>query len=79
MRLDKFLKLSRLIKRRTLAKEACDSQKIEINGKIAKAGDTLKVGDKISLNFGENKRTYVVENLKENPSKCESSEMYKEL
>lgn len=51
MRLDKFLKISRLIKRRTLAKEACDNGKISINDKIGKASDKVEAGDIISINF----------------------------
>lgn len=51
MRIDKFLKDSRLIKRRTLAKEACDAGKIEINGKVVKAGDNVKINDIITINF----------------------------
>lgn len=52
MRIDKFLKDSRLIKRRTLAKEACDSARVTINGKIAKASDQVKAGDEIAIDFG---------------------------
>lgn len=51
MRLDKFLKISRLIKRRTLAKEACDNGKISINDKVGKASDKVEAGDIISINF----------------------------
>ena len=51
MRLDKFLKISRLIKRRTLAKEACDNGKVTINEKLGKASDKVEVGDIISINF----------------------------
>ncbi len=51
MRLDKFLKISRLIKRRTLAKEACDNGKITINDKLGKASDKVEAGDIISINF----------------------------
>ncbi|MDO5028404.1 MAG: RNA-binding S4 domain-containing protein [Bacillota bacterium] len=51
MRLDKFLKISRLIKRRTLAKEACDAGKIIVNGKPAKASDRVQEGDQITINF----------------------------
>lgn len=51
MRIDKFLKLSRIIKRRTLAKEACDNQRVFINQKIAKAGDEVRTGDHIEIIF----------------------------
>ena len=52
MRLDKYLKVSRLIKRRTVANEACDAGRVMINDKVAKAGNEVKVGDKITINFG---------------------------
>ena len=52
MRLDKYLKVSRLIKRRTVANEACDAGRVTINGKPAKAGTEVKVGDKITISFG---------------------------
>ncbi len=53
MRLDKFLKVSRLIKRRTIAKEVCDAGKISVNGRVAKAGTVLAVGDHLDIQFGE--------------------------
>ena len=53
MRLDKFLKVSRLIKRRTVANEACDAGRVSVNGKPAKAGYEVKVGDIISIGFGQ--------------------------
>ena len=54
MRLDKFLKVSRVIKRRTVANEACDNGHVEVNGKVAKPGLELKVGDEIRVTFGSN-------------------------
>ena len=59
MRLDKFLKVSRLIKRRTVANEACDAGRVEVNDKVAKAGTEVKIGDTITVHFGE--RTVRVE------------------
>ncbi len=53
MRLDKFLKISRIIKRRTEAKKACLTKCIKVNGRIAKAGDEVKVGDRIEINFAD--------------------------
>lgn len=53
MRIDKYLKVSRIIKRRTVANEACDNGRVSINGKTAKAGSEVKVGDKISIAFGD--------------------------
>ena len=52
MRLDKFLKVSRIIKRRTIANEACDASRVELNGRNAKAGAQVKVGDIVTLHFG---------------------------
>lgn len=54
MRIDKFLKNSRIIKRRTVAKEACDSERILINGRVAKAGSEVEVGDIVEIKFGTN-------------------------
>lgn len=54
MRLDKYLKVSRLIKRRTVANEACDAGKISVNGKVARASYDVKVGDEILIDFGAN-------------------------
>ena len=79
VRLDKFLKVSRLIKRRTVANEACDEQCILVNGREQKAGYQVKTGDVIQLNLG--KRTLRVEVLstEDNVSKAAASAMYKEL
>ena len=59
MRLDKYLKVSRLIKRRTVANEACDNERVSVNGRVQRASYDVKVGDKISIRFGE--RTVSVE------------------
>jgi ribosomal 50S subunit-recycling heat shock protein len=77
MRIDKFLKDSRIIKRRTIAKEACDSSRVYINGKVAKAGDEVKPGDIVEIQFGNKNLKIEVLNVKENVSKAESTEMYK--
>ena len=53
MRLDKYLKVSRIIKRRTIANEACDASRVELNGRPAKAGAQVKVGDIVALHFGD--------------------------
>lgn len=76
MRLDKFLKVSRLIKRRTVANEACDSSRIAVNGKTAKASYEVKVGDEISISFGSKNITVKVVDIKETTKKSESSGMY---
>lgn len=79
MRLDKFLKVARIIKRRTVAKEACDQGKVTINGKAAKAGDNVKVGDEISIRFGSGEMNIVVMEVKDNVSKDMAHELYKTL
>lgn len=76
MRLDKFLKVSRLIKRRTLAKEVADQGRISINGVQAKASSTVKVGDELAVRFGQKLVTVKVEALQENARKEEASELY---
>lgn len=76
MRLDKFLKVSRLIKRRTLAKEVSDQGRIEINGKEAKASSTVKVGDELTLRLGQRRITVRIEQVQETSRKEEAAEMY---
>ena len=76
MRIDKFLKVSRLIKRRTLAKEVADQGRITINGKIAKAGSAVKVGDELAIRFGQKVVTARVEDLRENVRKEEAMNMF---
>lgn len=76
MRLDKFLKVSRLIKRRTVAKEVCDQGRITINGQVAKAGSVVKEGDEITIKFGQKIVTVRVDQIKETTKKEEASEMY---
>lgn len=76
MRLDKYLKVSRLIKRRTVANEACDAQRIEVNGKPAKASYEVKIGDLISVMFGNRLVTVRVLDIRETTKKTESIGMY---
>ena len=76
MRLDKYLKVSRLIKRRTVANEACDAQRIEVNGKPAKASYDVKIGDLISVMFGNRLVTVRVLDIRETTKKTESIGMY---
>lgn len=76
MRLDKFLKVSRLIKRRTVANEACDTSRISVNGRMAKASYDVKVGDKISISFGTKSVTVRVLDIRETTKKSESQGMY---
>ena len=79
MRLDKFLKVSRLIKRRTVANEACDNGRISVNGRVVKASYDVKVGDKIEISMGT--RTVAVEVLEvaDNVRKGDAAGMYKEV
>lgn len=76
MRLDKFLKVSRIIKRRTLAKEVSDQGRIEINGKEAKASTTVKVGDELTIRLGQRKITARIDRIQETSRKEEAAEMY---
>ena len=77
MRLDKFLKVSRLIKRRTVANEACDAGRVMVNDKPAKASVNVKVGDKITIHFGNKDVNVEVLSIAETVRKEEASEMYK--
>ena len=76
MRLDKYLKVSRIIKRRTVAKEACNQGRVAVNDKVAKASDNISVGDVISIQFGHSIRLYRVLGVKEHVNKDEASELY---
>lgn len=76
MRLDKFLKVSRLIKRRTLAKEVSDQGRIEINGKEAKASTTVKVGDELTIRLGQRRVTARIDRIQDTSRKDEAAEMY---
>ncbi|MBP2257136.1 RNA-binding S4 domain-containing protein [Virgibacillus alimentarius] len=77
MRLDKFLKISRLIKRRTLAKEVADQGRIAINGNRAKASSVVSVGDELIIQFGQKRLTLEITMLKETVKKNEAEMMYK--
>jgi ribosomal 50S subunit-recycling heat shock protein len=76
MRIDKFLKVSRLVKRRTLAKEVCDQGRVLVNAKVAKAGTTVAVGDEISIRFGHKVVTARVEKLQETVKKEAAADMF---
>ena len=76
MRLDKYLKVSRLIKRRTLAKEASESERILVNDKIAKPSKELKIGDTITIEFGKKQITVKVLSLNPVVKKDDASSMY---
>lgn len=79
MRLDKFLKVSRLIKRRTVANEACDAGRVSINGKTAKASSAVKAGDVIEIQFGTRAVKAEILNINETVKKEEAAQMYKLL
>ena len=77
MRLDKFLKVSRLIKRRTVANEACDAGRVMVNGKVAKASFDVKAGDVIEIAFGMKTVKAEVLNVQETVKKEAAAEMYR--
>ncbi|GGP11578.1 MULTISPECIES: RNA-binding S4 domain-containing protein [Oceanobacillus] len=77
MRLDKFLKISRIIKRRTLAKEVADQGRITVNGNAAKASTVLSEGDELVIRFGQKLVTVKVNSLRENVRKDEADTLYK--
>ncbi|MFC0230957.1 RNA-binding S4 domain-containing protein [Bhargavaea ullalensis] len=76
MRLDKFLKVSRLIKRRTLAKEVADQGRITVNGKTAKASTDVKEGDELAIRFGQKRVTARVDMLKDSVKKDDAANMF---
>ena len=79
MRLDKYLKVSRIIKRRTVANEACDGGRVTVNDKVAKAGLEVKVGDVIEIRFGDKTSKYEVVTLSEHVLKEDAAGMYRLL
>ena len=79
MRLDKYLKVSRLIKRRTVANEACDGERVSVNGRQVKASYQVKVGDVIEIAFGQRTLKVEVTEINETANKANAPAMYKEL
>lgn len=79
MRLDKFLKVSRVIKRRTVANEACDAGRVLINGKVAKASTEVKIDDVIEIKYGEKIIKFKVKNVNNVVTKDSASEMVEML
>lgn len=77
MRLDKFLKNSRLIKRRTVAKDACEGEKVRLNGKNAKPGTEVKVGDIIEIVFGDRSIKAEIMDISDTATKAGAREMYR--
>ncbi|MBQ5405051.1 MAG: RNA-binding S4 domain-containing protein [Oscillospiraceae bacterium] len=79
MRLDKYLKVSRLIKRRTVANEACDGERVSVNGRQVKASYQVKVGDVIEIAFGKGALKVEVTEINETANKASAPAMYREL
>ncbi len=79
MRIDKFLKVSRVIKRRSVAADACTGGRIEINGKTAKPAKEVRPGDVVTVSFGNDSLTFEVLNVDEKQTKQSASEMYRVL
>ncbi|HHV78570.1 MAG TPA: RNA-binding S4 domain-containing protein [Firmicutes bacterium] len=79
MRLDKFLKVSRLVKRRTVAKQLCDGGLVMINGRIAKAGSEVSEGDVIRIRYGDSVASYKVVEIRESATAQEALQMVKRL
>jgi ribosomal 50S subunit-recycling heat shock protein len=76
MRLDKFLKVSRLVKRRTLAKEVCDQGRVTVNGQVAKSSSNVKVGDELTIRYGNKLVTVKVEKILDTTKKDEAATLY---
>lgn len=79
MRIDKYLKVSRLIKRRTVANEACDGERISVNGRQVKASYQVKLGDVIEIAFGQRTLKVEVTEISETANKSNASAMYREI
>ena len=79
MRLDKYLKISRLIKRRTVANEACDGERVMVNGRTAKASYDVKIGDILEIRFGQKTVKVEVLDLSESTKKADAVAMYREI
>ena len=79
MRLDKFLKVSRIIKRRSVANDACDSEHVTVNGRPGKPGTKIHAGDVLAVRFGANETRYEVVSVSEHALKSQAAEMYRVL
>ena len=79
MRLDKYLKVSRLIKRRTVANEACDNERVTVNGRVTRPSYEVKVGDVIAIRFGERTLSVEVVSVQETVGKADAAAMYREV
>lgn len=76
MRIDKFLKVSRLIKRRSVAKEVADQGRIKVNGQVAKSSTNVKVGDELEIKFGNRLMTVMIDKIVDTTKKDEAAQMY---
>lgn len=79
MRIDKWLKVSRLIKRRTVANEACDNERVTVNGRVVRASYDIKVGDVITIRFGQKVLSVEVLDVRENAGKDDAATMYRQV
>lgn len=79
MRLDKFLKVSRIIKRRTVANDAASGGRVSVNGKPAKPGADVKVGDVLEIRFGEHVSKYEIVSISDHVAKADAADMYRTL
>ena len=79
MRLDKWLKVSRLIKRRTVANEACDNERVSVNGRVQRASYDVKVGDVLEIRFGAKTLRVEVVSVQDNVGKADAAAMYREV
>lgn len=79
MRLDKYLKVSRIIKRRTVASEACSQGRVTINGKVAKPSSEIKINDIIEIRYGESLKKYEILEVSEHVAKKDASALVREL
>ena len=79
MRLDKWLKVSRLIKRRTVANEACDNERVSVNGRVQRASYDVKVGDVLEIRFGAKMLRVEVVSVQDNVGKADAAAMYREI
>jgi ribosomal 50S subunit-recycling heat shock protein len=77
LRIDKFLKVSRIIKRRTVANQICSQGRVSINGRVAKPGTEVAVGDKLEIRYGDDVRQYEILDISEHISKGDASQMYR--
>lgn len=77
MRIDKYLKIARIIKRRTIANEACDAGRVLINDKVVKSGTKVKIGDIVEIRFGNNTSKFEVLDIKEHIKKEEAPNLYR--